>query len=175
MGGPGPDPDTTPITPTKEITIAPSEWIDLDIFYTAPAGWTLASISVDIVATGPGTLNLDTLTDPTGAWDASFSVVTEVVAGKHYQVERAMLNGVAGTGAPVIALDHILLHCDDIGLVVITMTDNVNLPPQGTVEFDPGFNPSTPNFGGPVNVTQIPEPMTIVLLGLGGLFLRRRK
>ncbi len=35
-----------------------------------------------------------------------------------------------------------------------------------------------PEYGVPVDsvaITIIPEPMTVILLGLGGLFLRRRK
>jgi len=34
---------------------------------------------------------------------------------------------------------------------------------------------TVPAFGGPVTVYQVPEPATVLLLGLGGLLLRRRK
>ena len=34
---------------------------------------------------------------------------------------------------------------------------------------------TVPGFGGSITIYTVPEPMTIALLGLGGLFLRRRK
>ena len=63
-------------------------------------------------------------------------------------------------------VDSILLHCEGIGEVTLTLASI----------YDPGT-------GEPVSITvmdtqvihQIPEPMTFALLGLGGLFLRRRK
>jgi hypothetical protein len=167
--------ETVPVEPTKEITINPSDWLDLDIFYTGTEGWLLASICVDLVVTGGGSIYIDELTEPEDAWDGDLTVLTEVVAGKHYQLEFSLDDGVLGTGLPVIALDHILFHCDTPGdVVTITMTDNPSLGTGGTVETD--FSDMvTPSFGGPVTITQTPEPMTVALLGLGGLFLRRRK
>ena len=49
-------------------------------------------------------------------------------------------------------------HCDALGTVVINLID------AGS-----GLTVDT------LTITQIPEPITIALLGLGGLFLRRRK
>ena len=49
-------------------------------------------------------------------------------------------------------------HCDGLGLVVIDLVDAAS-----------GLVIDT------LSITQIPEPITIALLGLGGLFLRRRK
>jgi len=156
----GPDSgSTTPIDPTNAITVAPSEWLDLNIYYTAPAGWLLTSISVDIVVDGPGTIFVvdEDLTEPSGAWDPSFNKVTQIEGG--YTIERAMLNGLPGAGEPVIALDHILFHCDAIGDVTITMSNNMTTATGGTVETDWAAMPFA-EFGGPVTITQIPEPMT---------------
>jgi hypothetical protein len=50
------------------------------------------------------------------------------------------------------------------GPLVAPFSDN-------TVNFYTGYNFSTPT----IDVTYIPEPMTVALLSLGGLFLRRRK
>ena len=49
-------------------------------------------------------------------------------------------------------------HCDALGSVLITLYDA-----DVTTVIDT------------MTITQVPEPMTIALLGLGGLFLRRRK
>jgi hypothetical protein len=54
-------------------------------------------------------------------------------------------------------IDLIRLHCEDLGDVILTLTTDV---------------------GGMLDtqvIHQIPEPITFALLGLGGLFLRRRK
>ncbi len=48
-------------------------------------------------------------------------------------------------------------HCDGPGVVIITLLDTGG------------------NVLDTITVSQIPEPMTVALLGLGGLFLRRRK
>ena len=57
-----------------------------------------------------------------------------------------------------LLVDDIVFHCDDIGDVLITLYDGMT-----GEELDTQV------------IHQIPEPMTIALLGLGGLFLRRRK
>ncbi len=55
-------------------------------------------------------------------------------------------------------IDLIKIHCEDLGDVTITLTDDT-----GTMVLDSQI------------IHQIPEPITFALLGLGGLFLRRRK
>ena len=146
-----------------------SDDINLDIVYdgTAPPLWNL---QVGIVASGPGTLDMTSLTEPSGAWDPFGTIIIENTAGKDYSL--AYTAGTAGTGilGAGIALDHILLHCDDADQVILTMSDWNYM---GMVSMD-GMGPLT-GFGAPVVVNQIPEPMTIALLGLGSLFLLRRR
>lgn len=54
-------------------------------------------------------------------------------------------------------LAEVIFHCDGEGLVTLVVTDG-DLNPLAWVE-----------------IIQTPEPATMLLLGLGGLFLRRRK
>ena len=89
----------------------------------------------------------------------AFSAYTEAGWGAGYELTAAMSPG----GVPAIAEG-----------------------PQFTVDYSGGTLGQTavislfvdPEYGAPVSsvaVTIVPEPMTVVLLGLGGLFLRRRK
>jgi hypothetical protein len=75
--------------------------------------------------------------------------------------------GIAGTlnvtGSninPSILFDSFIIHCDGVGPTVVSLF--------GTNDYD------TFQFLGSVTITQTPEPITMTLLGLGGLFLRRR-
>jgi hypothetical protein len=165
--GPGPD-STEPIDPVHEITIMESEWINMDIIYI-PGTPVLFQCSVTITASGPGTLDISSLTFPEGAWDFNYEDIRVVTEGKVYNIQESF--GQTGTGvADGIAIDHILLHCDSPeGDVIVTIVDWV---PAGAGSLD---------YGGPVDVIgtvivhQVPEPMTVALLGLGGLFLLRRR
>ena len=56
-----------------------------------------------------------------------------------------------------LVIDGLIFHCDGEGEVIVSLTDA-----DGTVVDAVTFH-------------QIPEPITFALLGLGGLFLRRRK
>jgi len=80
--------------------------------------------------------------------------------------ENGVWGGVVLTGLGTYAagdtiFDEIDFHCEGMGDVIITLyeTDFVGAPV----------------FMDSVVIHQIPEPATMLLLGLGGLFLRRRK
>jgi len=88
-------------------------------------------------------------------------------------------SGVVGP-FPAIAIDHILVHCDSIdplgNIVTLAITADVLYGGIGSAEFDPfGMIGMGLSYGPGVTITQIPEPMTIALLGFGGLFLLRRR
>lgn len=174
-----------PITPVKEITIGESDWVDIDIIYTGVAGQHLGQLSLELTLTGLATMDMTDLTLPPGVWstDATFSPgVTEIVAGKQYTLTYGEDTGTSGVVEPFpgIAIDHILVHCDSIeplgNIVTLVITADVLYGGIGSAEFDPfGMIGMGLSYGPGVTITQIPEPMTIALLGLGGLFLLRRR
>ena len=183
------------ITPVKEITIHPSDTIDMDIIYQGAVGMSLFAFSVDayqddyqtggltVGTVGPG---FAPLTWPTGIWD--FTVPSEGAnwfSGAKYIGDgsvgvwgSAAANGLPGGGLTVgvIAVDHILFHCSAVGTVVIKLREDVDLPPGGNAEIDSEMTGyAISDFGTGVVIHQVPEPMTLTLLGLGSLFLARRK
>jgi len=138
-----------------EITIAPSTTVLIDIhssdqsFYDA-----LLFIVDDGAAPGDPSLN--------GEWVPPASVWGIGNVGAYEQVtpEFWSLN-VGSTAVPndVVAGKQfeVAFHCKALGDVTIYLTDNDLVTIDSMI------------------VHQIPEPMTLALLGLGGLFLRRRK
>jgi hypothetical protein len=113
---------------------------------------------------GPGSLLIDTATILyTG--NASFLAMESGLGetlGFNEPYVNVSLNGVPPVGQenpPLTGLlvDGIVLHCDGVGEVVISLYDGDG------------------NFLDSKTITQTPEPITVGLLGLGALFLRRRK
>jgi hypothetical protein len=77
-------------------------------------------------------------------------------------------NGVS-TNTPIAYID---IECLGVGDVTLTMTTGST---HGSWTFmDDGVTAVT-NMGSPITIYQVPEPMTIALLGLGSLILLRRR
>jgi hypothetical protein len=73
-------------------------------------------------------------------------------------------------------MGYFVIHCEGEGEVVLTISEGeAGLATYGSSQIYPNPPGGTPSYGGSITVYQIPEPMTVMLLGLGGLFLLRRR
>jgi hypothetical protein len=106
---------------------------------------------------GAGTLENPVVLDAAGDLGAA-TPYTEAGWGTGYELSASM----SPSGDPAIAVGP-QFNFDYVGAVGDTATISLFVDPDYT----------TP--AATVNVTVVPEPMTILLLGFGGLFLRRRR
>jgi hypothetical protein len=106
---------------------------------------------------GAGTLEHAAILDAAGDLGAA-APYTEAGWGTGFELSAAM----GPTGDPPVAAGT-QFSFDYVGAIGDTATISLFVDPEFT----------TPVAS--VNVTVVPEPMTIILLGLGGLFLRRRR
>ena len=162
--------------PDTQISLLPSETVMIDIHGDGQT---------------PGPYSLFLLTKGAGNMSGGGIVMSPILAISEFvwhnnDVFTAMLtaNGFATTNAVYVnavsaltpipnyegrIVDDIVFHCDAVGEVTLMLIhlDQVENPDTGDME----------NVWTTLDtqvIHQIPEPMTMVLLGLGGLFLRRR-
>jgi hypothetical protein len=156
-----------PIPATKEISIVESDWIDFDIV-ASNLGGLLLSLDADTWVTGLGTLDWS---EPTWhpASSGEFNRIIENVAGKDYTVNTGSFGGM-GDGW---LMDHGLVHCDYDLEENDVYVDIVGVDTAGGTMYT-DMSPYTGAWSG-ITIHNVPEPMTIALLGLGGLALLRRR
>jgi hypothetical protein len=131
-----------------------------DMSYNWAGGWQ-TTLSADSVVTGGTQLEIGLGSMVTIYGATSIPVVTAAtdLSGSPYEAFYT----------PIAYID---LKGTGLGTFTLTMTDGSQF---GTnTKMDDGTTVVT-DFGSSVDVYGVPEPMTVLLLGLGGLFLRRRR
>jgi hypothetical protein len=126
---------------------------------------TLLGLDVTLTLVGPGTIvgALDKATAASYGWDPGFTF-DPTLPGAAVEIGAGNFSGAPG---PVVGF--YLIHCDDYGPVTATLTASTGYGGSMDVTF------GTPQIGGTITIHQVPEPMTVALLGLGGLALLRRR
>ena len=158
---------------------------------TGPDGYALTSFNLDVHVSGPASLAMDTYTyygyGPYINWLVNPAAVTPgaVVLNETTGDIDQWIGVVTAPqdvkGETIILAGGIVLHIDGPGVI------NLDLTLNGTTAYAPGCFPAGapwPADPGWVSATEddlgglvlnIPEPITMALLGIGGLLLRRRR
>lgn len=156
-----------PIDPhVNEITITPTDEVDLAIIFTAPASEYLYGLGVTVNVDGPATMDYSQLVA-----HAAFDGSLEVINPPEIIESGGLGNGPQGAGEPIDVVWNILLHCDGLEDVVVWLTDDQLM---NTIVIDADYNILDYEYSPAITIHQ-PEPMTLALLGLGSLLIRRRK
>ena len=158
-----------------KIELEPSDWIELDL--EVGIGDKLGGFDVEIQLSNPqGHLEFTsmvipvTLTPPPYMfWQGAPTVVTS--DPQNLRVTGGWMTPLYGQDFvnPIIILNGLMFHCDEITDVIVDLV----VPDGGSLL----LNDVSYEAGTLIDTLLIkqPEPMTILMLGLGGLLLRRRK
>ena len=131
----------------------------------------LLSLGALVTVEGPGEIIAGTSAADGAAkfgWDAALSMDT-AVDGASAAFTASNFNGMPADVAPGLGIVGELTFVAGEADAILTIAN------------DPTFGGSftlagaTPEYGAPITVSVIPEPMTLSLLGLGGLALIRRR
>lgn len=149
----------TDSTGNDEIFLVPSETVELLLWYTGSEP--IKSFDVEVYVTGPGTIWDGIIIPQPPAYDV---LIPSPYGGDIELIGTCDDSFPTGISNPLAAID---FHCDGPGDVTLDLYD------IGT--FDPSWNQLSPVCHGMVIHQTIPEPATMILLGLGGLLIRTKK
>ena len=149
-------------------------------------GYLVSSVDLDLHAVGPGSLSVTTTKAgvPIVYTDLDNLTVDLPVNGDIPRMQGISLAGIGPSefteGWSNVIVDGILFHCDDLGPVLLDLTlfGQTDYSPYQTEAGTPypgQWLQATEGDLGDLVIYQIPEPITMALLGLGGLGLLRRR
>ena len=152
-----------------KITLEPSNWIEIGVDLSA--GENMDSYDLEFVLSAADAhFDSNNIAYPEQGFDLDGALI--VIAGnpgpQYVWVGAGNIYSPAVNGLTTL-VDNLLLHCDGLGNVTLSLVNAAN---DGTI-ID-GVGQLKGYVYDSVLIVQ-PEPMTIALLGLGGLLLRRRR
>ena len=140
-----------------EITIAPSDYICLDLTAEGTEDGSAYWLNID----GPGLVDIANVVQYVQDGPVEAYIIDLGPAVGHDQtimMDLLIPGSVVNILPEGTVVDLLMFHCEGLGDVTVSVFDS-----------NTGATLDT------LTIHQIPEPMTLALLGLGGLFLRRRK
>ncbi|MHC4619723.1 MAG: PEP-CTERM sorting domain-containing protein [Planctomycetota bacterium] len=149
-------------TPAPDVVgpLEVSDWIELGIIVNG----NIDVMELDLDVIGPGHVELPA--EPTDIFVETWTIegpVTPAPPG----VSQIVAMDLYGTHSGLVVYK-IMFHCDGVGDVLVQITD------FGLIQVD-GRDIPPEELGSIIILQSIPEPTTVMLLGLGSLFLLRRK
>ena len=166
--------DLEPINSEIVVTEVPSGILTLDIWTDVDVG-VFEQLTWALVVTNDA---VGTISGGVGVAPWRYAVWAGAGVDNAAIVLDPPYSGKAGTylagmsGNPLagdVMYDEFLFHCEGVGDATVELWSLVNSVPL------PGEAYVLTTLLDSVTIHQVPEPMTMVLLGLGGLLLRRRK
>lgn len=147
--------------------------------YPSYDGYLVSSVDLDLHVVGPGSLSVETSKtgDPLVQTDLDSLIVDMPVNG---DVPRMQGISLAGVGPGSIIVDGLLYHHEAAGpaLLDLTLLGLTEYSPYQTAIGNPypgGWLAATEDDLGDRTIYEVPEPLTMVLLGIGGVGLWRRR